>query len=141
MDLDSHPVVQQYHALDDITNPTVRHIVVEAMVIHDQYYGVTLDSLIAKQYTSPLEICNIYSEQLARHIKGKLTANPELVMAVANNSTLLLQCLTDFNPQLLSNDLYHELVLKVQDGIIYDLHSYYVYMTEYHMDEIIAYGW
>ena len=141
MDLDSHPDIQQYHDLDDITNPAVRPIVVKAWVIHDQYHGVTLDSLITRHYTHPEEICNSYSEQIARHIKGKLMPNPELVMAVANNSTLLLQCLNDFNPRLPSNDLYQELMLQVNNGVIYDLHSYYVYMTEYHMEEIIAHGW
>ena len=139
--MDDHPIIKQYTALKDTTDPAVRHIVVEAWVVHDQYFGSTLESRIADYYVSPEQICSAYASQVTKHLKDKLMANPELVMAVANNCTLLLQCLNDFVPQLPSNDTYQELVLQVNNGVIYDLRSFYDYMTMYHMNDILDLGW
>ena len=79
-----------------------------------------------------------------KHIEKVIFNNPDLLDIIGTDMTVLGQYLAGFQPDLYwskSDEIYTTLHHQVTLGTIYDLYTYYQFMTRNYPEEVISSGW
>lgn len=142
--LNDHPIVQRFHAIN-LQGPLTEEecqVVSQAYVLHDEYYGKTLDDCL-RPYRDAYG-GHLSAHNLAQHIRSKLNKEPDLALLLLQNPQQFAEnILSSFDPGTgaQANTVAFSVSQALATGQIVDLRSFYQFMIRFHRAEVEAMGW
>ena len=111
---------------------------------HDQHFNITWQERIEAFKVSDTKKRDYYIKAITQHVQRRLSY-PHVIEHIMSNPQDLSRCLEDYSLEVPYwapiEKIYTELQGHVASGYIYNLESYYTYMTTHHMNEVLGNGW
>jgi radical SAM superfamily enzyme len=141
------PAIIAFHQLDmnkpmEQFTQTERDIIATAYTQHDQHFGHTLEDKLRRYRVTMLQICESIANEIGSHVKSTLAMRPDLLEnAVLGNLQEIMESYQVHPWWINFQGIEAELQERINRGLISDLQTYYNYMCQHHLVDVLGEGW